>query len=172
MSRAVVLDLVASPRRLTAAGAGLLAVGLLAAGALAVNVRDLGQRQAALAAELDARRPAPRPVAHRPADERAERDLAAMRRELALPWSKLLGELEAASHDAEQDVALLAVEPDPEKRVVHVKAESRSLSAALGYLERLQSSTALRYPMLESHEISKDDPEHPVRVQLVAEWRL
>jgi len=29
----------------------------------------------------------------------------------------------------------------------------------------------LRYPMLESHELRKDDPEHPLRIKLSAEWR-
>jgi hypothetical protein len=29
----------------------------------------------------------------------------------------------------------------------------------------------LRHPMLESHERRKDDPEHPLRIKLSAEWR-
>jgi hypothetical protein len=41
----------------------------------------------------------------------------------------------------------------------------------LAYLKRLQESAVLRYPMLESHERRKDDPEHPLRIKLSAEWR-
>jgi hypothetical protein len=90
---------------------------------------------------------------------------------LWVPWSSLLAELEAASQDVESTVSLLEVEPDPAKHVVRITAEARTLPDALAYLERLQKSTMLRYPMLESHELRKDDPQRPVRVKLSAEWR-
>jgi len=38
-------------------------------------------------------------------------------------------------------------------------------------VQRLQVSDALRYPMLESHEVQTRDPEKPVRFQIRAEWR-
>jgi hypothetical protein len=47
----------------------------------------------------------------------------------------------------------------------------RALPDALEYLERLQRSAVLRHPMLESHERRKDDPQHPLRINLSAEWR-
>ena len=94
-----------------------------------------------------------------------------MQRELAVPWTLLLSELEAASRDEASKVALLQVEPDAAKHLVRITAEARTLPDALAYLSRLQKSSVLRYPMLESHERKKDDPEHPVRVKLAAEWR-
>jgi hypothetical protein len=35
---------------------------------------------------------------------------------------------------------------------------------------RLQATQSLRYPMLDSHEIKPDDPQHPVRFALTADW--
>ncbi|HEY2685054.1 MAG TPA: hypothetical protein VGI93_16160 [Steroidobacteraceae bacterium] len=94
-----------------------------------------------------------------------------MSRQLSVPWTTLLSELESASKDMENNVSLLQVEPDAEKHLVRITAEVRSLPDALAYLKRLQQSQTLRYPMLESHERIKDDPEHAIRVKLSAEWR-
>jgi hypothetical protein len=91
---------------------------------------------------------------------------------LATPWGQLLSDLEAASGESGDSVALLEVEPDPEHGKVLVRAETRSLVAALGYLQRLQKARALANPLLESHEIMTDVPERPVRVQIVADWRV
>jgi len=89
---------------------------------------------------------------------------------LAAPWSQLLAELESAGTDSSGNVALLSVEPDHVKHRVKVTAEARTLQLALAYVERLHKAGSLRYPMLESHETRKDDPQHPVRFQLSAEW--
>jgi hypothetical protein len=90
--------------------------------------------------------------------------------ELAAPWSLLLKELETASQDIGGAVAVLAVEPDREKGRIRIVAEARDLPTALLYVERLQKSRALRFPMLDSHEVRTEDHEQPVRFQLSAEW--
>lgn len=96
---------------------------------------------------------------------------AAIETQLWVPWSSLLAELEAASQDVAATVSLLEVEPDAVKHLVRITAEVRTLPDALAYLERLQRSSVLRYPMLDSHELRKDDPEHPIRIKLTAQWR-
>jgi hypothetical protein len=68
-------------------------------------------------------------------------------------------------------VAVLSIEPDHSKRLVHITGESRDLPTALAYVQRLQKSTLLRYPMLDTHDLKTDDPQHPVRFALSAEWR-
>jgi hypothetical protein len=83
----------------------------------------------------------------------------------------LLQELEAASHDEAGSVAVLAVEPDREKGRIRIVAEARNLGMALAYIERLQKSHALRFPMLDSHEIRVEDRDQPVRFQMSAEWK-
>ena len=90
--------------------------------------------------------------------------------ELGTPWTALLSELEAASRQSQGQVAILSIEPDHEKHRVHISGESRNLSLALAYVERLQTTHALRYPMLDSHEVKADDPERPVRFELTADW--
>jgi hypothetical protein len=91
--------------------------------------------------------------------------------ELGAPWSLLLQELESASQDIGSAVAVLAVEPDREKSRVRIVAEARDLPTALTYIERLQKSNALRFPMLDSHEVRTEDRDQPVRFQLSAEWK-
>jgi len=164
------LDFVAPVHQAPLAGAPLCAIGLAATLALGLNFyQKLAERSrldAALGAASPQRRSAPSPGSLKSAAE-----TAAVARELDVPWTRLLAELEAASHDKAGRVSLLNVEPDPAKRLVRITAEVRELPDALSFLQRLQKSTVLRYPMLESHERRKDDPEHPLRIKLAAEWR-
>jgi hypothetical protein len=173
MSRAprrIRLDAVATVHRAPLAGAALCAAGLAAAVAVGVaferKLAERGRLDAALGAVAPPRHRAPDPESHKAAAE-----AAAIDRELGVPWTRLLAELEAASHDSAGTVSLLQVEPDPVKRVVRITAEVRAVPDALAYLRRLQQSAVLRDPMLESHERRKDDPQHPLRIKLSAEWR-
>ena len=104
-------------------------------------------------------------------DPKLTAELGSIQHELNVPWTPVLNELEAANHDLAETVSVLSVVPDAEKHTVRIVAEVRQLPDALKYLERLQKSELLRYPMLESHERRKDDPEHPIRIKLSAEWR-
>lgn len=170
LPRPVRLDFVAPLHRAPLAGAALCILGLAAALALGLAFeRKLDERNrldAALGATARPRHSAPTAESLRSAAE-----AATVERELGIPWTRLLAELEAASHDSASSVSLLQVEPDPDKRVVRITAEVRALPDALAYLKRLQKSPVLRHPMLESHEWRKDDPDHPVRIKLSAEWR-
>ncbi len=170
LARPVRLDFVAPVHRAPVAGAALCVAGLAAALALGLAFdRKLAERSrldAALAARAQPRHSAPTPESLKSAAE-----AATVERELSIPWTRLLAELEAASHDSGASVSLLQVEPDPGKQRVRIMAEVRALNDALAYLKRLQKSAVLRNPMLESHERRKDDPEHPLRIKLSAEWR-
>jgi len=164
------LDFVAAVHRSPLAGAALCAAGLAAALAVGLAfervLAERGRLDAALGVTPQARRSAPTPESLKLAAE-----AAAVERELGIPWTRLLAELEAASHESAATVSLLAVEPDPAKQRVRITAEVRAVNDALAYLRRLQKSAVLRHPMLESHERRKDDPEHPLRIKLSAEWR-
>jgi hypothetical protein len=168
--RPIRVDFVAPVRGAPLAGAALCMLGLAAV--LAVGLafhRKLGERnrlEAALAATPRLHRAPPTAESLKAAAE-----AAAIDRELGVPWTRLLSELEAASHDSAGTVSLLHVEPDLGKHLVRITAEVRAFPDAIAYLKRLQKSAVLRYPMLESHERRKDDPEHPFRIQLSAEWR-
>jgi len=170
LPRPLRLDFVAPVHQAPLAGAALCLVGLAAALALGLafdrKVAERDRLDAALGATARPRHSGPTPESLKSAAE-----AATVERELSIPWTRLLAELEAASHDSATSVSLLHVEPDPGKQLVRITAEVRTLADALAYLKRLQKSAVLRYPMLESHERRKDDPEHPLRIKLSAEWR-
>ena len=168
----VALDFVAPVHAAPRAGAALCLAGLAAAVTLGLAFRgQLAERarlEAALLAAAPPRRAAPPST---PEAQKGAAEAAAVERALALPWTRLLAELEAASHDSAGTVSLLQVEPDAAKRRVRITAEVRALPDALGYLERLGRSEVLGHPTLESHERRKDARQHPLRVTLSAEWR-
>jgi hypothetical protein len=170
LPRPIRLDFVAPVHQAPRAGVALCVAGVVAAVAVGLAFdRKLAERSrldAALGATARPRHAAPSPEALKSAA-----DAAAIVRELDIPWTLLLAELETASHDSGTGVSLLLVEPDPGKQLVRITAEVRTLADALAYLERLQKSPVLRYPMLESHERRKHHPEHPLRITLSAEWR-
>jgi len=166
------LDFVNRNSRVTLAGALLLMLGLGAAVGTYADYRFMQARRAGLELRLDA---ANRRNRHEPTvDARAAGFAEAagrMAEQLGTPWTKLLAELEGASRDSAGQVAVLSIEPDAVKHNVHITAESKDLPLALAYVERLQASSLLRYPMLDSHEVKNDDPQHPVRFAMTAEWR-
>lgn len=168
--RQVRLDFVAPVHEAPLAGAALCIAGLAAAIALGFafdrKITERSQLDAAIGAKAPPRRGPPTPESLKMAAE-----AATVERELAVPWTRLLAELESASHDSASSVSLLHVEPDAGKHLVRITAEVRNMPDAIAYLKRLQKIAVLRYPMLESHERRKDDPEHPLLIRLSAEWR-
>ena len=152
-------------------GIVLASVGALGLALVMLQLHSLSGRRAG----LELRSAALEHAQHRGTSLEAVAGLGAQNaektvRELATPWSQLLAELEHASRDKSSDVALLSIEPDHAKHRVRVTAEARSLALALGYVERLRKAQVLRYPMLDNHELRKDDKDHPVRFQVTADW--
>jgi hypothetical protein len=171
MTRACIrLDFAGRRRPLNRRGGVLLAAGVIGAALVLVDYHGNSERRAGL--ELRVESVSATRVARRP-DKTAERrfdESRAALAELTMPWSRLLQELELASADSRESIAVLGIEPDRDKHQVRVLAEARTLPSALAYVARLQKSEALRYPMLESHEVQAKDPQRPVRFQIRAEW--
>ena len=166
------LDFVRQRSPLTLFSGVLLLLGLAAASAAILGYHQLESRRAGLELRLEA---LSRHNHRDPAlDLRAAGLTEAAGRvaqELGTPWTRLLAELETASADTAGKVSVLSIEPDHGKHNVHITGESRDLPLVLDYLQRLQASTLLRYPMLDSHDMKTDDPQHPVRFAMTAEWR-
>jgi hypothetical protein len=169
--RLLYVDFARPARRATGASIVLCAAGLAAAIAVAMAFQAALAERAELGAQIEEASAGSRAPAANPAAVAAQAELAKVVHELSIPWTPLLAELETVSHDMKSQVSLLGVEPDAEKHIVRITAEVRSLPDALAYLQRLQQSPVLRYPMLESHELRKDDPDHAVRIKVAAEWR-
>jgi hypothetical protein len=101
----------------------------------------------------------------------APEELAAARdtvRRLALPWPGLFGAIESA---ASEDVALLAIEPDPRGGKVTISGDSKDYLAALTYVLNLSRSEALARVELVRHEVKQNDPRHPVAFSVSAAWK-
>jgi hypothetical protein len=164
------------PRRhatLSRSGLLVLAAGAVAAAWTVVDYLGLADRSAALEARLDAATPHPKRAGRSPTvdDGRGFEEATEAVRQLTLPWSLLLDELEAAG-DTSKDIALLSIEPDHEKRRVRIEAEARTLPAAIAFTQHLQSANALAYPLLDNHKVKSDQSERPVHFEMTAEWRL
>jgi Tfp pilus assembly protein PilN len=90
-------------------------------------------------------------------------------RQLSIPWGGLFQTLESAGG---KDVALLALEPDTEKRLVKISGEAKSIAAMLDYIKQLENRDVLGTVYLQSHHVQLQDPEKPVRFELLAIWRV
>ncbi len=168
----VVLDFAPPRLRTTLPGVVLLLVGVSSLGVAAVEYHNAVMKRAGLELKLASmvKKDDHKPL--KPANAAiANAEAARVTRELAAPWTAMLADLESAGQDTEGQVAVLSVEPDHQKHRIRISGESKDLPLALAYLERLQKSNSLRYPMLDSHEIVADDAEHPVRFAMTADWR-
>jgi hypothetical protein len=146
-------------------------LGVTAVGAVLIEQRSLEAEAAGLELKLTAAAPA-RVTGENALDLALAKEARTITQRLRTPWGVVLDDLEAASHDSGDSIAVLSVQPDRETRRVTLVAEARSLPAALNYLQRLQRSKSLLHPMLDSHEVRTDSAERPVRVQITAEWKL
>lgn len=159
------LNFAGRERRSPWAGAVLFAVALAVAGDAAWSYVH-ARRTIAQAELLIARaqpRAAPRAV---PAEElAAARDTV---QRLALPWPGLFGAIESAASD---DVALLAIEPDPRAGKVTISGDSKDYLAALTYVLNLSRAEALSGVELVRHEVKQNDPRHPVAFSVSASWK-
>jgi hypothetical protein len=163
----------AGPRvRTTPIGIALLIFGLGAVAAACLEYRAVMTQRVGLERRLAAiLRHSSHERIPTPQSARLGEEAARIARQLGTPWTAMLTDLEVASRDNEGRIALLSVEPDYDKHIVRINGESRNLSVALAYLERLQESRSLRYPMLDSHDVVAEDKEHPVRFAMTAQWR-
>ena len=174
MSAPILISVDFSGRRapLTLAGTLLLVAGALAIAAAWLGYRQLEAARAGLELKVEqVNHSHYRDPAHDARTASLTAETGKIAQELATPWTRVLAELETASHDSASDIALLSVEPDESKHMVRVTGESRDLPRVLAYVGTLQKSALLRYPMLETHEVRSDDPQRPVRFAVSAEWR-
>jgi Tfp pilus assembly protein PilN len=87
--------------------------------------------------------------------------------QLALPWNELFNAMEVSDYE---QVALLAIEPDPQKNLVRISGEARTLTCVLNYVKVLQAAGSLDKVFLQSHQIQNQDADKPVRFTIVAAW--
>jgi hypothetical protein len=158
------LDFAAHGRAHRWAGPLLLAIALGVSGDMAWRYVQL--ERSVKAAETQVARAQPR----RPAVSVSSEEIAQAREtvnRLGLPWAKLFGALEEAADD---QVALLAIEPDAKSGKVIITGDSKDYLAALSYVLNLRRSASLADVQLVRHEVKKNDPQHAVSFQISAAW--
>jgi hypothetical protein len=165
------LDLAPDNRRSPALGWVLLALG---ATSLVLAALQFQSAHAARAREADELRELQARVAEagassRPvsSDSRDAREAAAVIRELRVPWPLLLAVFEGA---ANQNVALLAIEPTPAQQQVRLTAEAKNVQSMFDYLEALRRDP-LTDVVLLSHQVNEKAPGSPLRFQAQAIWK-
>lgn len=160
------LDFVARGRVHRWAGRVLLGAALVVAADAAVSYVHLSR--AIGEAERSVARGQPRASARAAA---SPEELAAARetlQRLSLPWSGLFAALESAATD---QVALLAIAPDPKTGKVLIQGDSKDYLAALSYVARLSRTPALAQVELVRHEVKASDPQRPVAFTISAAWK-
>lgn len=159
--------------------AGVAALTLSLAAAAWVGWLDVAQ-QRALEGKEDERQTilrSRRQVADNARQAVSQEEKDRQRRELKLaqsvierldtPWGVLFSTVESAFDD---QVTLLNVEPDPDRREVRLVAEAKNLQAMQAYIRQLRQAPALRDAYLASHQINQQDPLRPVRFVANARW--
>lgn len=87
--------------------------------------------------------------------------------QLNLPWRELQDAVLAATP---RGVALIAMEPDPRKRILKITAETKSSDEMVDYVAALKEQDSFSGVILTRHEINDADPNRPLRFQLEATW--
>lgn len=165
------MDFIPPSRKPGGAAVLLLVVGLAAASWVTWDYQQSVDRVAGLSLRL-AQVTGTRTAGSRGARDRVVAEAQKVALELQTPWTAMLDDLETATAATKGDVSLLTVEPDRVRQKLKLTAEARSLPAALQYVQRLQKNPALHDALLESHQVRTDVAERPVRVQIVADWRI
>lgn len=90
----------------------------------------------------------------------------ALLRSLDVPWDDLFRAIEASAHE---EIALLQLQPDPQKATVRITAEAKDFAALVAYSAELARRKPIGGVLLQSHE--QDPRGTSVRFTLVARWK-
>jgi hypothetical protein len=92
---------------------------------------------------------------------------SAVARSLSAPWAELFAMLEGY---ADRPVALLGMDPDLAKNDLVLTGEASDLAAVIDYVRYLKRQSMLSAVTLQSHQVSRQDRDKPVRFRIVATW--
>jgi hypothetical protein len=87
---------------------------------------------------------------------------------LRTPWPSLFAALEESSQG---NVAVLRIEPDAAHQEVRITADASTMSHAVAYATRLQSTGALTRVYIANQHASTVDPLNPLQIVIMARWK-
>lgn len=159
------INFVGHGRRSPWAGRVLMAIAVAFSADVSLSYKDLKNSLDRDQAKVARSQPRSAPAARVSAEE-----VAAVREtvnRIGLPWDKLFGALEGAAND---QVALLGIEPDPKAGTVVISGDSKDYLAALSYVLNLSQAEALHQVQLVRHEVKGNDPQGAVSFAVSAAW--
>lgn len=86
--------------------------------------------------------------------------------ELNTPWSDFLDAIEAIN----SDVAILAIEPNIQKHLIRIQAESKNNDQMLEFLGVLRQSEHFKNSLLIKYETNELDSNKPTRFTIETSW--
>lgn len=142
------LELDFAARRAASPWVGRVLLAAAIAFAVDVGLAYRGARDALAASKATLAKAQPRAASRKVSAEEIAlaRDTVAR---LSTPWERLFGALESA---AGEQVALLAIEPDPQAGTVTILGDSKDYLAALTYVLNLSRAESLSRVQLLRHE--------------------
>ena len=173
--RAPVIQFAARPAPLRLLSAGLLVIGILTV-ALGVwqhvaATRELERIEEDIRSATSAAERRRFANAKRAAPAIAEPKIQAINSAIArlnVPWNELFAAFEA---DRPKEVALLALQPDPRRRVLVVQAETPTAQAMIEFVDRVRVMPSFIEAVLVKHERREQDPGQPYRFAVEVHWR-
>jgi hypothetical protein len=87
---------------------------------------------------------------------------------LSMPWGDLFSALEST---LTEDVALLAIEPDPKSGTVMISGDGKDYLATVNYVLELGRSKTLSHVHLVKHELRRNDSQQSVAFSVTASWK-
>ena len=87
---------------------------------------------------------------------------------LNVPWGELFAAFEA---ERPKEVALLALLPDPRRRLLVVQAETLTARAMVEFVDRLRTMPSFAEAVLIKHERRDQDAGQPYRFAVEVQWK-
>ncbi|MBC3874895.1 hypothetical protein [Undibacterium flavidum] len=104
------------------------------------------------------------PVAVMSTDE--QKTLSTIITELNTPWTDFFDALETGT----SGIHVLSIDPNTQKNLIRIQAESKTTEQMLDYLGSLNKSTLFKNPVLSKYEVNELDPNKPTRFSFEVTW--
>jgi hypothetical protein len=86
---------------------------------------------------------------------------------LSAPWDAFFSGLESVNNE---QVAILSIDPDIQSGLLSINGEAKNYATVLNIIAQLRTTKPFSEVFLTSHEIKRDDPQHPVSFSVSMRW--
>ncbi|MHB1248225.1 MAG: PilN domain-containing protein [Polaromonas sp.] len=157
------------PAHASKMGVALVLIGLAALAWAWTNLQTTRATATDLATQLaiiDQAKPRTLAKTVTPADDTARTTRQRVAAQLVFSWQPAFDALAAARS---KKIALVSLDAIQDKSQLKLVGEARQLTDAIEFIEALQQQPGIRHAALTKHEVQVDDPQHPVRFDILVE---